>query len=231
MSNIKSLMFLVMMFWAAIIHAQDDGKINMLEANFIGTQPLGTFGKNVNLDLFGGFEFRYLRQFRSQSPFFFGFHYHWAPYASATATITELLDNALVDFDYKTYANTQGIHSIVRFYAPFSVWKVEPYIEGIFGGKWMYSATSKTLVDEDTSDLSTEKSSFTIGYGAAIGSSIVISDDFYLNLRVSYLTGLQSKYLTRNSEDIVSTTAEAFDTKLGLSNMFVYSIGVTGVFD
>jgi hypothetical protein len=231
----RPLIFSILVFSFCIckqVSAQDERKLTMLEGGIIVVKPLGAFGDNINKEAMFGLDFRFLRQFKTQLPIFWGLHYQWAPYASASSTITEQLDNALIDFDYKTYANMQGIYSIVRFYAPFSYWKIEPYLEGALGGKWMFSGTTKTIVDGDeSSDFSIEKSNLTLSYGASLGTSIVLSKDFYLDLRASYLTGLQSKYLIKNGESIINTSADAFETKRGLTNVLIYNIGITGVIE
>ncbi len=226
-----SLITLCLSFSLSLCSQDYDPKINMLELNICGVKPLSTFGENINRDAMIGLELRYLRQIKSTSPLFWGIQYLWSPYASASATILEQIDLVFRDFDYRTYANMQGIHGFVRFYTPFSFWKVEPYVEGFLGGKWMFSGTTKTLSDdEESSSFFTEKSNLTLGIGSALGASIVLSDEIYLNLRASYMGGLQSAYLAPNYEDIVSSSVDAFSTKRGPTNMIIYSIGITGAF-
>jgi opacity protein-like surface antigen len=204
-------------------------KLSFIELNFNLHIPLQQFGKNTNRDAMFGGEISFLRQLIADKPLFWGLRYNWSPYESADATISEILDFTQVDFDYHTYCNMQGIYGMARFYPKLSIWRVEPYINVIFGGKWLYSATTKTLIDSDeSSDFYSESSDFSISYGAGIGLNISVSDNLYINISGEYIPGLQTQYLARKDDGEVDlSTVDLFAFKTSNTNIYTYSLGVT----
>jgi hypothetical protein len=214
--------------------AQDEGgnlyypKINYLELNMSLVSPQGFFKKNISNPLFG-FEVGYLRQLKSNKPLFWGISTYYTKLNSTSATIEEILDFSLVQFDYSTSTNLLGFNGKMRFYPDLRIGKMDFYLEAQLGYKWLYTLTTKTLVsDNESSDTNYEQGSLSLTYGVSAGINYHIQDQVYLNLRANYLPGLSSAYYSKNNQNqIVSSTLDQFDLSHSVTNIIRYDLGVT----
>jgi hypothetical protein len=209
-------------------YESEPSKIIFFEFGTSLTQPQGRFKTNVGDPNIFGLHCGFLKQFNPESPLFWGLHYDWTPYDSESAFIEEQIDFSFFEFEYRTYANIQNILAQVRFYPNTSWGKIEPYIDGHLGGRWLFSATSKTLSsDEESSDLNTESSKIALAYGVAAGANVQLSQNVYLNLRANITSGLSTQYLVKSNRQVNSSTAEVFDTFRSTTSIIQYHLGLT----
>lgn len=203
-------------------------KINFLEANVSIFQPLGPLKRNLPQTRLG-LEIGYLRQLEASKPLFWGISTYYTRLESASATLEELLDFALVDFDYTTTNHMAGLNGKLRFYPDIYIWNIELYAEAQLGTKLMYTTTSKTLSDsQDNSDTSFDNSGWSLTYGISAGLNYPIKNNFYINLRANYLPGLSTSYYKENpTNTIFNSTVDLFDLKNSTTDIIRWDIGVT----
>jgi len=203
-------------------------KINFLEGNLAFSKPTGFFSRNIP-QVKIGFEAGYLRQLKAEKPLFWGISVYYHPLNTASATIEEFLDFNLVNFDYTTTSNLLGFNGKMRFYPDIYLGKTELYLEALFGYKWLFTSTSKTLSDDqDSSDSSFESGSLSLTYGAAAGVNYPVYNQLFINLRVNYLPGLSTSYFVRNNSSTVTySSIELFDLKKSTTDIVRWDIGVT----
>lgn len=208
------------------IYAQS--KINFAEINISLMQPTGFFSNNVNKNKIG-IEFGYLRQLKEEKPLFWGLSLYYHQIDRTSATISEVLDFQIVDFDYSTTSNLLGFHGKMRFYPNVYLGKLEWYIEAQLGYKWLFTNTTKMLTnDTESSDTSTEKGALSLTYGVSTGINYPINDEIFLNLRVNYLPGLSVPYYIINPEyEIINTTLDQFDLKRSTTDILRWDFGIT----
>ncbi|MGB4958728.1 MAG: hypothetical protein WBO36_04580 [Saprospiraceae bacterium] len=203
-------------------------KVNFLETNIILSQPQGFFYRNVPRAKVG-FELGYLRQLKSQTPLFWGLGIYYHQIGHQGATITELLDFNLVNFDYSTTSNLLGFHGKLRFYPDIHIGKLDFFVEALMGYKWLFTSTTKAFSDDpDSSDFAIEKGNLSLSYGAAAGVNYPVNDKIYINFRANYIAGLSSQYYALNPDnDIRFTTLDQFDLKKSTTDIIRWDLGVT----
>jgi opacity protein-like surface antigen len=210
---------------------EDDDETDRLFFIEVGgtyTTPKGIFSRRLGKDELFGFELGCLGQIKKDKPLFIGLHYSNNSYGRANATLTEELEFTLVDFDYRTSAQIHNIHSIVRFYPAIGFWRIDPYVEAWAGTKWFLTSTTKSLVDDaESSDTNFSESDAALSYGGAIGLNCKLANSIYLNLRASYLPGLQASYLVYRANTIKTSTLDAFDLVRSGTDIILYSVGLT----
>lgn len=219
-------LFLISMTLSKETKAQS--KVNFSELNVTYTQALGFFGNNVKTGKVG-FEFGYLRQFKEEKPLFWGVSIFYNQINKFEATITEILDFQLVDFDYTTKSNLLGCNGKMRFYPNIYIGKIEWYIEAQIGYKWLFTNTTKVLNnDSESSDTNTEKGSLSLTYGVSTGLNYPISEEIFLNLRGNYLPGLSVPYYVLNpGNEIRNSTIDRFDLKRSTTDILRWDLGIT----
>ncbi|MBC7885026.1 MAG: outer membrane beta-barrel protein [Saprospiraceae bacterium] len=203
-------------------------KINFLELNVSFTKASGFFKRNYpSVKL--GFEMGYLRQLKAEKPLFWGISFYYTHLDNVKATISELLDFSFVDFDYSTTSSLLGLNGKLRFYPNINLGKFESYLEAQLGYKWIYTATTKTIVDdEDSSDFAIEKGSLSLTYGIAAGLNYAIKDNIYINLRANYLPGLSTAYYVKDDQNNVEfSTIDKYDLKNSTTDIIRWDLGVT----
>jgi hypothetical protein len=224
--RILFLLFFGLILWTSNTNAQS--KINFFEANVAFMRPTGFLNRNIQ-NTKVGFEAGYLRQLKLEKPLFWGLSIYYHPINSATATIQEVLDFDLVNFDYQTTSNLLGFNGKMRFYPDLNLGKLELYVEAQLGYKWFFTSTSKTLTnDQEASDSSIEKGSLSLTYGASGGINFPVNGQLYLNFRANYLPGLSTSYYVRNDSNTLSfSTIELFDLKKSTTDIIRWDLGVT----
>lgn len=220
-----SLIFIM----AAYIDLRSQSKVNFMEGNITLNKATGFFGRNVK-DIKVGLEAGYLRQLNLEKPVFWGISaYYQSIGRSGTYTFEEPLDLNLVKFDYRTVSQLIGLNGKLRFYPNLYLGKMEIYLEALFGYKWLFTTTNKTLVsDNESSDTNIEKGSLSLTYGLASGVNYPVSHSLYLNVRANYLPGLSKQYyVLDDTNDITNSTLNLFDLKKSTTDIIRWDIGVT----
>lgn len=207
------------------VNAQD--KVNLLDVNLCISQPRGNFLRNVGQPVFG-FELAYSRQLKTDKPLFWGIGLYYQSLDEAHTTISELLNQTFVDFDYNTHSQMFGFDGRLRMYPDIYIGKIEFYIEAILGYKFLFTTTTKTLVnDNEDSDTHLDKGRFSLTYGAAIGLCFPVSNHTYINLQGNYLPGLSVEYYAENEKNVINTTSlDRFDLKKSTTDMIRWDFGI-----
>lgn len=222
---------IILLLATALTPHLTNGQVKFIELGIDLTSPQGRFKSNLDKSTLIGFQLAFLRQTSEEKPLFWGIEYGYTRYDVRNDVFEEVVDFSVVSFDYRTYANLQRLHGLLRLYPDASFWGFEPYIEAQFGGKWLLAATSKSLTveEEDTSDFNSESSSWSWSYGASIGINKSLSENIYLNLRGSYFNGSRIKYLVDKDLPVEFSTVEAFEEFFSPTPIFLVTAGVTFV--
>lgn len=135
----------------------------------------------------------------------------------------------------KVASNALGMNLNYRYYVPVKINRVEPYFEGHLGVKWMYSYLSETGAfsdDEPYDNFDFLTGDWVLTYGGALGTQILISDIYYLNLKSSYHFAVSGEYQKRIYENlgVVNFPQEAFETVQSATNFVKVDIGLTVLF-
>lgn len=153
----------------------------------------------------------YHQQIKENAPLFWGAGIQFATIATRSTIINELLDNRFEDFDYST--STVSIHMLgyLRYYLPFTYWGIEPYTQIGLGTQWIFSTTSKTLIDTDNGDTSWEKGSLAPMYIIGAGVNIPLRDQLYLQIHVSLMESLSTSYYAPSIDQTPLSPASSLD--------------------
>lgn len=204
--------------------------LNFIGISFSGVNPVGQFRTNTKA-LYPAFEMHYLRQFKRNSPVFWGLSTYYTGLGSRRAVITEFLDNTIIDFNYSTNSHLLGFNGLGRFYPEIFVGKAEFYAELLIGAKWFFTTTTKTIPDTDDSDVRIDKGNLALDYGIALGVNYPIYKSLYASLKSSYLPGTAGSYYLRNDKQFIEfTTLEGFTLKNSAVELIRWDFGVTFAF-
>jgi hypothetical protein len=115
---------------------------------------------------------------------------------------------------------------------------VRPYIEGLFGGSYIFTETKiKSEYDDDEIASSTNYDDFAWSYGAGAGMLIKLAQNLgdvktlFLDLKARYIYGTEAEYLTEN--DIVINPANKkvyYYPKKSKMDLLTFHIGVVAYF-
>jgi len=135
------------------------------------------------------------------------------------------------------YVDVNRTNSLVDFHLMFQVspfsGPIRPYVEGLFGGAYLFTQTS---VESDWSDEnlfeSTNFDDFTWNYGFGGGFLIALVSDptgvasLFLDLKVRYKYGTEAEYLKEGSIDIINGDLY-YDVQKSKTDLMTIHIGVT----
>ncbi len=230
MKTVFVWLFFLLPFYAVPGVAQDN--INFVEMNITLMKPVGFFNRNIKT-IRPGFEATFLHQLKPQNPLFWGFSVYYNPLDHADATIEEVLDFQLVNFNYSTNSSLLGFNGKLRFYPDIYLGKLEFYAEAQAGYKWLFTYTTKTLTnDEEMSDTNIDKGSLSLTYGFSAGLNYPVSNQIYLNFKTNYLPGLSVPYYVVNSKNKIEfSSLDRFDLKRSTTDIFRFDFGITYKFN
>lgn len=115
------------------------------------------------------------------------------------------------------FVNVDRTNNLVNFHLLFQVGfptgRIRPYVEGLFGGSYLYTETnikSDNNFNEVASSVNFEDWAWSYGFGGGIG--ILIAGDpitnigaIYLDLKGRYLFGSEAEYLKEGSVEIIGS--------------------------
>ena len=171
--------------------------------------PAGEFADNAEDPGFGG-SLHYA--YAANSRLSFGMGSHFLIYGSESRTMSLPL---VQDFEVKTSNNIAGIFLLSQF--NLMTGPVTPYLEGRFGGQYLW--TESKLVDVDwfeDDDIAAEVNydDFALQYGIGGGFRIRISDgggrgdpSVMIDVKFMFMNGGEAEYLTEGDIDIVADNA------------------------
>ncbi len=188
--------------------------------------PQSNFGNNV--DYVGwGFGGNIIKQVRDGSPLYAGVDFGYLNFdRERDVTLNSFNEN----IETETKNTIVTAHLLLRFYPEVNFF-IEPYFEGLFGMKSIFTRTVLTDISNGNETLNSQfdESDFAISYGAAIGVEIpVIKEYLSIDLRCAFQKGAVAEYYTR-IEDAVNTQIplDAFELKNSNTDLLVPQIGVT----
>lgn len=202
---------------------------------YIGS-PQGDFGTNVD-NLGYGFEIHgTLWSPGKDRPVTFGLNGGYLIYGMRTERRPFSLTIPDVGVDVTRTNSLANMHFLIQI-NPFGG-TVQPYLEGLFGGAYIFTTTeikSVNLGQEIAS--STNYDDFTWSYGAGAGLLIQLSKDLgdvktlYLDIKTRYLYGTEAQYLTENGIVVNPATYQVnYFPKKSRTDLLSFHIGVTAYF-
>lgn len=191
--NISKLFFLLgLIVVPATIFAQDDDvdfdddteffRVRLAELSLEYMIPQNSFGDRMDRSAIGA-SGTLLYQTKKGSDTFAGLDFYYGQFYRTSAPF--------IDVVQRTRTSIYGLDLVARYY-PFTNFPlVDPFIEGMVGGKYLLSATSVVLISTNqTIDFEVDSSSTTFSYGFSAGVQMnVYRDIYYLNVKGSYLRG------------------------------------------
>ncbi|MEP0862146.1 MAG: hypothetical protein HRF52_11995 [Ignavibacterium sp.] len=145
---------------------------------------------------------------KPKSPFGVGLNLGYIVYGSESRR--EPLSTTIPD----VFVNIDRTNSLLNFHLLFTIGvptgRIRPYVEGLFGGSYIFTTTSvKSQGTGDEFASSTNFDDWAWSYGAGGGFTVLLSGDpntdqktIYLDLKGRYLFGSEAEYLKQGSVEI-----------------------------
>ncbi|MDY0084118.1 MAG: hypothetical protein RBR74_13120, partial [Ignavibacteriaceae bacterium] len=205
MQNKISVLVIVFILIAEFINAQQAG------INFSIASPQEEFGKQVDNFGYGlSGEIMFLSP-KPQSPLGIGLNLGYYVYGMESRR--EPWSHTIPD----VYLNVDRTNNLLNFHLVFELGLpagiIRPYIQGLFGGNYLYTETS-VRGDYGGDDIAstTNFDDWAWSYGAGGGVAILLSGDpvteigaIYLDLKARYLFGSKADYLKEGSIQIINS--------------------------
>ena len=214
---------------------EEISRVYFFEGNFSLYTPIDAFSEKMEKDLLIGFSLSFLMQLQKEKPSFLGieaFHMH---FGSFSTDYDAVVGGEQLVLNGRVASNALGLHFNYRYYPPFKWGRLEPYVEGHLGVKWLYSYLSEsgTFFDEEPYDnFDFLTGDWVMTYGGAFGMQIHVSDFYYLNFKSTYhfaISGEYQKKLDGNLE-FVDFPQDAFETIQSATNVVKWDVGMTFLF-
>ena len=214
---------------------EEVSRVHFFEANFSMFSPLDAFSSKIERSMLYGFSLGYLVQLQVEKPSFLGIEVFHMNLGNYSKNYDAFVGNEQVALEGKVASNSLGFNAIYRYYPPIRFKVLEPYFEGHFGVKYLYSYLSEagTFIDGEPYDnFDILKGDWVMTYGGALGMQIHISDIYYLNLKTTYHLAVSGEYQKRRKEDLASIDfpQEAFESVQSATNVLKMDIGFTILF-
>lgn len=190
--------------------------------------PMDAFRENLDAVGFGGGGIILLQLGRL--PVFAGLELSGMTYDSESQDYDVNIGGFLRRYRLRTANNIFLIHGAVRF-QPEVNFPIRPYFDGMIGFKNLYTRTTLTDRDADTTESDTDRRDWAFSYGGALGLQLAIfrNPGITLDLRCAYLPGANATYLVRRANDggPLQDPIDAFEEKASPTNLLMPQIGVT----
>jgi len=140
------------------------------------------------------------------------------------------------------YVDVSRTNSIANFHLLFQIspftGTVRPYVEGLFGGAYLFTSTSiQSEWDNEEIASSTNFDDFTWSYGGSAGLLIKLTENagdvstLYLDLKARYLFGTRAEYLAEGSVTVNQNNGNVYyDVLESKTDLITIHIGVTAYF-
>ena len=216
-------------------YEEEASRVHFFEANFSLYSPLDAFSERISKDFLYGFSASYLLQLQKEKPSFLGFEAFHMNFGVFTKNYDAAVGNETLELSGKVASNALGLNLLYRHYPPLKWKRLEPYFEGQFGMKFLYSYLSETgafFDEEPYENFDFLTTNWVLTYGGAFGTQIHISDFYYLNIKTSYHFAVSGEYERRLTEnlDLIDFPQEAFETVQSSTNMIKIDLGMTFLF-
>ena len=227
--KIKFLFITIVFLYATTTLAQFGG------INFTLAFPQGEFKENVDRLGYGG-SLQVL--FFNPTPDFpasFGINLGYINYGSESRRepFSYTIPDVFVDVDRTN--NLVNFHLLFQLISPTGTFR--PYVEGLFGGSYIFTETSINSRNYDEVASSTNFDDFAWNYGAGGGFFILLSDEMegelsslFLDLKVRYLFGSEAEYLKEGSVILGDNGRVAYQVSKSKTDLLTVNLGVVAYF-
>ncbi|TXB67572.1 hypothetical protein [Phaeodactylibacter luteus] len=176
----------------------------------------------------------FIFQGKRGKPLFFGLEAAGGRFETESIKFTTTQNGFAEDFRERTSTHLLQAHVLARF-KPFTGFFLQPYADGLLGGKWLYARTVFSQeFDEDEVEVIeryTEISDNTLSVGAGAGVQVRLSaaPDLLLDFRCVYLYGGSARYWARDPDapDPLEFSAEAFEPRISPTSTLSFQLGLT----
>lgn len=231
----SKLSFLLVLFvLPALIFAQEEDldsdedvelyRVRLAELSFEYMKPQNSFGERMDRSAFGA-SGTLLYQTKPGSDVFAGIDFYYGQFYKTSFAFGDVVQ--------RTRTSVIGLDLVTRFY-PFGDFPiVDPFIEGMIGGKYMLTGTSvNLLVTNENLDYTVESGNLSFSYGISGGLQMnVYKGVYYLNIKGSYLRGTSHGFYALpegvDNQDLTISDLEFKNAPLDLLRM---QIGISFAF-
>lgn len=225
----KYLPILVLLFVSSTSFAQ------MIGGSLMLGYPQGDFRKNVDRMGYGIQIQGTLWSPTKEKPFTLGLEGGYLVYGNTNER------KGWSDFP-GVYLKLERTNSIANLHLLFQVspltGSIRPYIEGLFGGAYIWTTSSvRNENGEKEIASSTNYDDFSWNYGGGVGVLFKLTDQLekasglYLDLKARYLYGTEASYLTEESVYINNLGQTIFSAKKSTTDFFTFHVGIVAYFD
>ncbi len=207
----------------------------LINANFTLGLPLSHFKDNINAIGFGGGGALLFLLKNADIPIYVGFEMNGVTYDRLSDRFSLLLDGFWTNVELETKTNILAGNGILQI-APWPYWPVQPYFQGVFGVKNLFTQTELIELDsgfEESIDRNIEAGDWALNYGGSLGLAIPIPlyeyVGFKLDVKCSYIKGAAADYFVRRTDNAGQSYTEpidAFEEKNSHTDMLYPQIGV-----
>lgn len=201
--------------------------------NFMLAFPMGEFKENV--DRVGvGIAGQFLLLIpKPGQPFGIGFNAGFVNYGNESRS--EPFSYTIPD----VFVDVERSNNLVNFHLLFQIapyrGRIRPYLEGLFGGSYLFTETS--IKSRDYSDVasSTNLEDFAWSYGGGAGIMIQITNQdeqgtsIFLDIKGRYLMGTEAEYLKEGSIEIIDRQVY-YDITRSKTDLLSAHLGVIAFF-
>ena len=213
-----------------------DVSAQMAGLNFTLGFPQGEFKNNVRRTAYGGSINYNFFQPAPDRPFTIGVNLGFMNLGSESRR--EYFSSTIPD----VFVDVDRTNNIVNFHLLFQIMypegMIRPYIEGLFGGSYLFTETKITSQNTQQEVASSNNmTDFAWSYGGGAGILVKISDgvtpnmgNIFLDFKVRYLYGTEAEYLTPGSI-IISQGRAYYLVSKSKTDMVTANIGAVLTFN
>jgi hypothetical protein len=166
------------------------------------------------------------------SPIELGIGIAWNSMGSQSEDITAFIgtdesgDSIYDEGNMRIRSNTHRFQLVARF-KPFKG-GIQPYVDGVIGAE-TFKTKSEVTIDgngysEETSSVR-QHFDMSFSYGYAVGLRFRVGSGVFLDARFENLSGGISKYVDRNTIQVVNENTITFETHESRTDKFTYQLG------
>lgn len=231
--NVRNLLLIFIV--PSILFSQVNTHSN-LALNFYMGIPQGEFRQNVDRLGFG-LNVEYLYKPSPIYPFSIGFNLGFLNYGSLTRKEPFSYTIPDVTVDVTNQNNIINYHLLFQIGRPTG--NLRPYIQGYFGGAYIYTQTkitNQSTSEEIASSVNFEDNAWSYGVGAGIAIKIYSTkmqeptsskiNDIFLNIKVNYLYGSEAEYLKEGSIRYLGNGKVAYDVLKSKTDLLGIHLGI-----
>lgn len=201
--------------------------------NFTLAFPMGEFKENVDRVGFGIAGQFLLIIPKPGQPFGIGLNAGFINYGNETRR--EPFSYTIPD----VFVDVERSNNLVNFHLLFQIapykGRIRPYLEGLFGGSYLFTETSIKSQDYSEVASSTNLEDFAWSYGGGAGVMIQITNEneqgtsIFLDIKGRYLMGTEAEYLKEGSIEIIGSQVY-YDITRSKTDLVSAHLGVVAFF-